>query len=803
MILTNTIIYSDTLNETEFLRALAKSGIKTLGVRVMNSYDLSLLIIAKLGKNKQGLYLNNEEQNFVYYNLLKPNCFNDAANIRSAINTFRDTGKGNSFKELDPYLNKSFAIKAAVIKEGFEKYSAYKQSHNAYDLFDLLYELDSNSIKLNTKVIYFDDLPYSPLAISVFSKYFDLQVQKFADLFSSLEINQPEIAKCYGKNNEFAYLVNRINGKIKCDQCLIVLSNPNDAAELMVELDRYAIPYTTSLGIPFAKTDIGRFVAKMQFMKNKEWGIEAYKQLFASSFFDKDKYISKLTTDKERNDFIKYLGWLRPSFDKDPIIIDSSLYSSKSSLIIECAQLVCGVINNQHKMFDFIKNNLVSGSNSFEAEKLLDKYQRYMDEYQIDFDTIVDNLLTSSISQHISTSGAVHICSLSQAFSSLREHIFIVGLDSSFPGNPKENYLIYDEEFLKMDANKFISSEIVKSKKEMMELLINHAKNCYLSYTHFNVIDNKQINPSSIIQELLSKATCLDFNYEDDALSMNNQIIKYFNKGHYSLPNNTHQPYVYDYQLILDKKYKPSSFNSYFKEEYRLGFILQTIFGISIEEEDDPYVVIDAREKGNIFHLAVRNFEKGQIAEQAFVNQGLKIFDQFIAKKPPILQAEAIKARNRFEEGLRYFYQQDPGNKHIYSEYNIDSCNVYGLEFDGSFDRLEKDATNKYILVDYKTSENSNKHKNEDVIDCMQGLIYAEMIEKALKIKVDRCVFRYPFIKSESYITFNQSNRDELKQLIGAFIDDITQGNFSALGSDDKYTDQYKGLVSLIKELKH
>ena len=165
MNLFNTIIYSDSLNETEFLRTLSKLGIKTLGVRVMNSYDISLYILAKFGKNKKGVYLNNEEQDFVYYNLLKPSCFNDATNIRSVINSFRDTANGNSYQDLDQYLNKAFMKKTQTIKEAFEKYSEYKKQEDSYDLYDLLYELNGGgSINLGD-VIYFDDMPFSPLAV--------------------------------------------------------------------------------------------------------------------------------------------------------------------------------------------------------------------------------------------------------------------------------------------------------------------------------------------------------------------------------------------------------------------------------------------------------------------------------------------------------------------------------------------------------------------------------------------------------------------------------------------------------------
>ena len=801
MVISNTIIYSDNLNETEFLRLLAKRGIKTIGVRVLNSYDLALYALTKLGKTKKGKYLNNEEQDFIYFNLCQPQCFNDSSNIRSAVNTFRDTGNGNTYKELEPFLNKCFNEKKKEIEKAFTLYENYKNNEGVYDLYDLLYELDKQPTKINSTVIYFDDLPFSSLGISLFSKYFDLKAEKFAHFLAKEEKPHIEAYKCFGKNNEFTNFIDKINNKIPFDECLVVLNNPADIVELITKLEQYNIPYTSSLGIPFAQTDVGKFLNKLRYMKNKEWGIEAYTQLFSAPFFNANKYVSNLSTDKEKNYFIKYLGWLRPSFDKNPISVDPSLYPTKKGLVLQAVQSVCDEINNQHKMFDFIKDNLVNAANNFEAIKALDKYQDYMDQYGVSFDIVADNLLGSSISQHISKEGTVHICSLSQAFSSLRKNIFVLGLDSSFPGNPKENYLLFDEELRMMSAYRYISNALVKEKKDMMKLLINSSYNCYLSYSYYNVIDNKNINPSSIIQELNISPT--EFSYEDDVLSANNKIISDYNKGIVSLPDNTHTAYQYDPSLILSKDYKPSEFNKYFIEEYKLGFILNSIFDISIAEEDDPYVVIGASDKGNLFHSVVENFDKSTVSEQDLVDNGLKLFDEFIATKPPIVNAEAIKTRNNFKQGLINFYQEDPGNIHVLSEKSIPSCNVYGLNFAGRFDRIEQEkGSNKYILVDYKTSESSNKHANNDVILCMQGLIYAEMIEKTLKIKIDRCVFRYPFIKSESYILFNKANRDALKTLIQQFIDDVKNGTIESHGKVDKYVDQYGGLISLIKEIK-
>ena len=76
------------------------------------------------------------------------------------------------------------------------------------------------------------------------------------------------------------------------------------------------------------------------------------------------------------------------------------------------------------------------------------------------------------------------------------------------------------------------------------------------------------------------------------------------------------------------------------------------------------------------------------------------------------------------------------------------------------------------------------------------------MVEKELGYKIDRCVFRYPFIQNESYIMFNQSNRDALKDFVKQFIDDIKNGAIDARDIEDKYVDQYVGLISLIKEIK-
>lgn len=807
MKLEDVIIYSDTLNETEFLRTLVKQGFKTRGLQVMNAHDLALFILTKLGKTKKGTFLSNDDQDFIYYSLLKPQCFNDASNIRSAINMFRDTGNGNSFKELDNYLLKQFVNKKLKLEEAFNDYNAYKKNKGAYDLYDLLYELSNNSQKIDVDVIYFEDLPFSSLAVSTFSKFFNLKSEKLRSLLGKVD-NKPELVKCYGKNNEFSSLLCAISkNSIKLDEALVVLTDTNDITGLVNRFEQYGVDeYTSSIGFPFIQTNVGKLVAKIKAMKNMAYGVDAYRGLFNAPYFNKNNYLSTLSSQKAESYFIKYVGWLRPSFDQPRVPVNQSSYSQE---MFDALNKICDDINDlDGKYFEFITNNVVPDKYDFEAKKLLEKHLEKAKAYNISFDDILDNLLSSYVGQHISDSGAIHVCSLEQAFSSLRENIFIIGLDGSFPGNPKENYLIYDEDFLKMNAPQCTSIEVVKAKKELMELLIAISPKPYLSYSYYSVIDTKDINPSSIIFELVSFFKKSDknykipeFTYKDDFLSLNPTIIKEFTDGKPSetIQNINNHP-TYQSKPLLDKEYSPSSFGDFFNN--KLAFILSNIYEISVDEPDDPYVVINANDKGTLFHNTVKYFDKNKISEQDFVNKGLKAFDDFMFSRPAIIPASQAKERKDYEKGLRNMYRSDPGNVCIKAEYKISNCTINGVKFKGTFDRLEKNALNQYILVDYKTGTTLH-HKANDTSSCIQGLLYAAMIKQEFNIDVEYCEFRYPFANDTVQISNNPTKQKELDTLILEFKDAITNHNFVCADEEYSYVEKYDHLISLIKELKN
>lgn len=803
------IVYSDVLNETELLRSLAKANYKTLGLRVLNAYDLALFISTKICFHKQGRYITNEEEDFIYFNLLNPSCFDDAKNVRMAINTFKDSGKGNTHIELEAYLDSNYQEKRDYILLAFKKYEQYKKENDLYDLYDYLYALKDHANNLNISLTYYEDLPYSPLAIDVFSLFFKLQKEQYSSLFDKKEPNI-EIVKCFGKNNEQEYLLNSLYLKsIPLDNCTVVILNNNFLMGLLNRFNELDLPFTTSLGISFSHTNVGKFVNALKEMSDLDYGVDAYKNLFSSSFFKKENYLNDLVNEYDIADFIKYLGYLKQDFNSDIPFIDDALYQSdgrdleRTVNICSSIRKICDDINKDRSIYDFIEKNVVEDEYNFESLNILKKYYDYSIQYQLPFDVIIEPLLKASIGKHISRSGAIHICSLTQAFSIIREHAFILGLDSSFPGSPKENYLIYDEEYLKMDIEKYTSYSLVKEKESLMRLFINANSNVHLSYSFFNNIDNKSVNPSSIIFNLQNKGI-KEFSYEDDILANNLYLIKLFNKGIIDTPNKNELTYDYDPNIVLSHIYKASSFGDFFLEDKKLGFILSNIFGLDIDEEEDTHEIISARDRGNIFHEIVRGFDKNkQIEEDKFINYGLSLFDDYLKIKPPVIEESAKKEREFFKRGLKNFYNQDPGNKCLYYEHSIFPSKILNIKFKGTFDRLEVDNAGHYILVDYKTGT-TNHHINNDVITCMQGLIYSYLIEQDKKfkgIKIYKCEFRYPFINSSSYILYNEETKKALKEKILEFIKAVEEHKFSFDLSKQRYIDKYAGLISLMKEL--
>ena len=100
----------------------------------------------------------------------------------------------------------------------------------------------------------------------------------------------------------------------------------------------------------------------------------------------------------------------------------------------------------------------------------------------------------------------------------------------------------------------------------------------------------------------------------------------------------------------------------------KLKFILSTLFGISTDDSDDLYTIMPAIDKGNIIHKMMEGFELKKSNRNEFINNAMRLYDNFIKMRPAVIKAQLDIDRTRFLSDIENLYDMDPGNKHIASE---------------------------------------------------------------------------------------------------------------------------------------
>ena len=802
------ILFSNSFNQTEYLRTLAKNGKNTFGLRVMSDVEICFYILGHLQKMPDGDFVSSSEEDYIYYGKLNCGDYHDAKNIRIAIDSYRDSEEGDILESLDNNLSDDFLDKKNLIKDKYRAYQDYKAKHHLYDKNDLIAFVINSGIKLNSECFYYQEYDIT----KVFLKLLTTVFSKVTPIPLSIDFNKKakdiHFMKAYGKLCECDYVFSEIQ-KYPLDECQIVLTSSEDTLEVIKTAEMLGIPYTSSLGIPVISTNAGILLNYLFKLEDLSYGVDGYRALFSSKAFNSDIFkqmIPATAKDPDRffNDFIKYAGWLRLNFASQRSDIPTQLYKPEiAAMLIKLQQLLA------KGRAGFIKEVIVSITpNDENVIASIEAVEAAHQKYGIDIDKVLEDLLTSSINQKIAQSGHLFITKVDSAISSLRPHTFIIGLDSSFPGGPKDNYLIFDDEYAKTGSDFYNSKEIVRRKEKILRALIDACEDVYLTYPYFEMASLEENNPSSTFFDLYpgDVSKCPSYGFKDLQLAINKEVYQARLNNKVININNQLPPITYNPQDLLNKKYSPSMFHSFFESEYRLSFLLSTILGIDIQEEDDPYEIISSNERGTLIHALMEKFQKDQVLWADFLKRAEEEFKNFLLKKPAMIKSSAILEKDDYLRIIKNLYDDDPGNEYIASEeYLLGKVN--DITFGGLFDRIEKDQFGKYILVDYKTGK-VPIHKNDDPVSCIQGLIYGYLINHDQKyakrgIVISRIEFRYPDPRDTIYINYTPENEKALLDLIDKFKEAIKQGqlfNDIDLGKQ-KYIDKYGYLISLFERM--
>ncbi|NLB48722.1 MAG: hypothetical protein GX813_02625, partial [Erysipelotrichia bacterium] len=467
----------------------------------------------------------------------------------------------------------------------------------------------------------------------------EIKVESLKDYVHNCENVVKEVIKSYGAVNEIAAVINKIASEnLNLGQCQIVLIKPDYLYHLINKVDYLSlvnekkVAITYRQGFPLSLTTPGQMLLAIKNLAAKLYGIDEYDYFFESAFFNK-KLINPTMNDRWWAAFKKYVGWLRLSFEDANEV--TAIYEENG--MFEALQIFNADLKKGIPFFIKKYCLITEETRDQAALSVIESSFTSLQKYGLNQAKIINILLRKNVNQTLSAPNALHVTTLDYAFESNRPYTFIVGLSGDYPGQPTENCLIFDDEFLKIDdSGHFTSTQIIKRKDQLLVDFIQGSGQTYLTYPYYRFVDQKDVNPTSYITNY--KGLVTEFTFKDDYLSrLHNLISDYQNN---CLIENI-LPLVkrpnYDFKRLLDKKYSPSRLATYFFG-HKLVFVFNELFGLNLGDENDPFEVIPANEKGVLIHAALEGYQEGDDQKEVR-SKALSLFRNFIKQKPSDLKS--------------------------------------------------------------------------------------------------------------------------------------------------------------------
>lgn len=789
-----TVICSDFLNQTEFLRTLAQKGKSTLGIRVLNTRDLCDYIAVRNGISFDRQWMTPTYETVLFSRVMAsqnggtPSLFDDARNMANAVSVYRDFVSDDVVASMEQNLRDDFPEKKNTLLNTYRAYEAEKEANCLMDTHDVMNILLSGiTRKIPAECVLLRERPVGDVMRALVNKAFDTVTEKKVTDYvtanpTDVGGENVTVVRAYGRSNEVDYVLREIKDEnLNITDCVIVPLSEKYVPYLSNALQRSGLKYTSELGESILTCNAGQLLKELNDLDVALYGETGYGRFFDSACINTSPLREKFTSGSTAFDavgyreFIKYAGWLRISPDgkRRP---NASLYTAEIFAALDTLYHdMCGALST------FVNKYARNDRHKFAVVMKI----REMEDLGLSKSEIINILTDSRIGSEIPSSDAIHISSLQGALASGRSDIVVVGLNSDFPGTPKENYLLFDDELKRIGALPYLSDSIVTQKKELLLELKQSGKRVILTYPYFIADEIKQSAPSSVITEWFDTEKIPTYSYRSAGSA---PIIAYLDHKVTSpsvpVPSLTYNP-----DVLLSKTYRASSFAYYFTNRYE--FILTEFLGIRAEEEKDPYEIIPANEKGTLIHDLMKDFQKTGTPDEKdiFLKKAETDFGAFLQKKPPLIEASVRAAKNDcLSLAGNLFDMMDPGARHYKSEEALSGA-IGGVRFEGRFDRIEQMADGTYAVIDFKTGKHVS-HSPEDLHTCVQGLIYAYLAGEAYGINVSTCIFRYPANMQDVIVPYD---REQLLSIVQEFVDGINSGDF-ACDSKGLFTDKYDRL---------
>lgn len=827
----NMIIYSNSINQTEFLRSLSLNGKDNFGIRVLNTNEICDEANIKLGYKVKDKFISYTQQVLLVYEINKQNnfynftSFDDIKHVTDTLNALRmiiteeDEIKEFSSKVTDVLTQDK---NTELLKKIFQEYLAVLDELKLVDKTSFVKKIISYNTKVFDEVVVFEE-KLQPLEWALLDAIANkVIVTDLADFMGIEKATSPVVSSItpyFGERNEIeGVLYDIFQNKYQLDECSIVLANKSKYTFLLDEYaNKYNIPMSFETGLPITLSNPYKLYRTLCKLENEcFFDVKGYKRLFmceafTDSYFDTLDYRLRMDAievlgrlkigfNAEENDrkikdfesidkdnFLTFMEKINRSMDIDRIVnlvkkIAHEFGKGKENVIRLCTKMRDGEYAQVDKDGLTVITTILHDSEMHEFSKTMK--DSFLKEIDIQY-------LKSTINKE----GKLHITDLRKGLSTLRKHVHFVGFSANnFPGKAVEDYLLPNDAItlLTNDTNR-ASEQKIKDKIDMFDrLLIAYSSlglDIHLSYSCQNIKEVKDVNPSSAVLKLVKDQDAFEkakkeAGYFQTDVSKLSKLVKAFLSNKKLTTKEVENKQEIQHDDLTRMSFSPSAISSFFG--CPLKFYLDSVLYAGKNIEYDYFNALGGPVFGNLLHLVMEMIYKKNIQQDDVLPFIKKVFTDY--QKFDVSLNDPDVNYEEFEEScLNAYNYLKTFDEIVGTEVKVRG-EIFGLYFKGEIDAIGK-KDGKYYIIDWKTKK-PIEHADNDVEKDIQGIIYAYLYEKCFNIKVDGVYFFYTRYYREIPFEnpFNANIQEQIKEKIVIFKNALENKEFPrVLEGDAKY----------------
>lgn len=826
------IVLAPGINEGELLSSLALHGVNSIGLRIVGSGELARLALMRSGISIEKGFVNSREEAAIVAEAVKGIpyfdriSFADIQELAACIRTMRclvtDTDEAPTLERT--LQNGIFAEKNEALLRVYRKYMEILAERNVTDAISLIRRAVTECSVISAEFLTLKEVPLKPLERKLIERVSggNATETSLAVLFGTEEknIKVDVYRNCYGAPNEVETILAEVCAEKRLDQCMVAVTDTATYGQLFFDYALlYDLPITFGCGIPVINSNPARLLALYgRWCTSGFFGANALNEMLFSDVFDREKLYNEFPDAGDEHDFsnaefLELLGSLR--------LTNNS--ATNEGRLAEYKTVLSGKDAQRKRMYlpwieaasrelslpseEFIRKysrlRKESGSNAQQLLMTLDraalsslyeelKVMRYAG-FEAASEDMIPYVLRMNVCRQRSEAGKLHVTGITGAFTSVRPNLYLAGLAASkFPGTPRENYLLLDEdlELFGEAAQELKADGIILRRNTQLLNLVRLASaldtRISVSFSGLNVAELKKDNPSSLIYRLFREengdsmstgemdAGIRKIGYFEPAISATRLIGEAYTKGKNIRREDAYKGESMPGGRKPDKAWSPSALEIFFSCPRR--FYLKYILRIPEPEESDPFEIISSADIGTLAHSLMEELGGEMLSREEFRNLAEAAFDRFLKEHPPLIPENVPAVKDQFVEMMETAWEMDPGREVLLEEEDVCCTHESGVQIHGFPDRVEQLEDGSCLIVDFKTKRRV-EHVQDDVDSCLQVVIYAYLMEKK-GLKVSGSEYRYIRLGERVSCRYDEEIKKQLAEKLESFRTSMENDDF-------------------------